>query len=143
MRPIDRRAFLELTAVLAAGALGSGCASVALLPVTPEGGVVRLRLRDVPQLAMPGGYLKIRPDGHAAPVYVLALADGGYAAVSPICTHLGCTVDVAGPRLICPCHGSAYGRDGEVLRGPAERALQRYPVEELPEGTLLIHLETA
>lgn len=143
MRPIDRRAFLELTALLTAGALGSGCASVAMLPVTPEDGVIRLRLRDVPQLALPGGYLKIRPAGHPAPVYVLALSDGGYAALSPVCTHLGCTVDVAGPRLICPCHGSAYARDGVVLRGPAERALHRYRVEELPDGTLLIHLEDA
>ncbi len=142
MSPLDRRSFLELGACLLAGAVSPACASVAMLPVTPVNGMMRIRLRDVPQLALPGGYLKTRPVGWESPVYVLALDRGGYAALSPICTHLGCTVEVAGARLLCPCHGSAYARDGAVLRGPAERELQRYAVEETTDGTLIVHLES-
>lgn len=36
------------------------------------------------------------------------------------CTHAGCTLpSVADGRLDCPCHGSQFGLDGAVLRGPA------------------------
>lgn len=135
--PLDRRQFLEV-GVYALSAALAGCASVAMLPVTPVNGLVRVHLRDVPHLAAPGGYLKLQPGEGRNPIYVLSLASGGYAALSPICTHLGCTVDIAGPQLVCPCHGSTYARDGTVLRGPAERALQRHQLEETAEGDLLI-----
>jgi cytochrome b6-f complex iron-sulfur subunit len=70
---------------------------------------------------------------------VLRLDDGQYAVISPICTHQGCTVDIQGPRLVCPCHGSTYDREGRVLRGPAERALTRANVE-LTNGVLVVNL---
>ena len=72
--------------------------------------------------------LRLMPDGWDDPVYLLVLDSGGFAAVSSICTHRGCTVDPGGPGLACPCHGSQYDREGQVVRGPASRALERYPV---------------
>lgn len=138
---MDRRAFVELAGGMLATATLPGCASVAITPVTPAGGTVRLPIRDFPQLARAGGYLKVQPTGAASPVYVLVLRDGRYAALSPICTHLGCTVDIEGAHLVCPCHGSTYDRAGQVLRGPAERPLKRFPATVTAEGELLIQLE--
>ena len=140
---MDRRNFVELTAALLASAALQGCASVAVTRVTPSGGAVRLPIRNFPQLAHPGGYLKIQPEGAATPIYVLALQDGDYAAVSPICTHLGCTVNIEGVHLVCPCHGSTYNRAGQVLRGPAERPLQRFSTTATSEGELVIQLGSA
>ena len=51
-------------------------------------------------------------------------------ALSLVCTHLGCTVNVTERGLTCPCHGSEFDRQGLVLKGPASRALQRLKVEE-------------
>ena len=138
---MDRRTFVELAAGMFATATLPACASVAITPVTPAGGMVRLPIRNFPQLAQPGGYLKIQPAGAATPVYVLALQDGRYAALSPICMHLGCTVNIEGAHLVCPCHGSTYDRAGEVLRGPTERPLKRFPATVTAEGELLIRLE--
>jgi len=73
-------------------------------------------------------------------VYVLALGGGAFSALSPICTHLGCTVDIQGARLVCPCHGSTYDREGKVLKGPAERALRRLGAELSRDGVLTIDL---
>ncbi|BAY61528.1 Rieske [2Fe-2S] domain-containing protein [Calothrix brevissima NIES-22] len=46
-------------------------------------------------------------------------------AISPICTHLGCTVEWHPERnhFICPCHGSQYDSVGRVVQGPAKHPL--------------------
>lgn len=134
---IGRRAFVSIAVVLPVATLLGGCASLAAIPVTPEQGRVRLRFLHHPALLEPGGSLRIRPEGESSPVYVLALEDGGFAALSPICTHQGCTVDIAGSHLVCPCHGSTYERDGTVVRGPAPESLRRFPVERTDDGLII------
>jgi cytochrome b6-f complex iron-sulfur subunit len=41
--------------------------------------------------------------------------------LNAVCTHLGCVVPWSAPnnKFMCPCHGSQYGPDGAVVRGPA------------------------
>ncbi len=50
---------------------------------------------------------------------------GQVHAHSAVCTHFGCYVhwNNAERSWDCPCHGSRFGIDGEVLNGPATRAL--------------------
>ena len=51
---------------------------------------------------------------------------GALHAVSAKCTHLGCVVhwNAAERSWDCPCHGSRFDVDGEVLHGPAATALE-------------------
>jgi cytochrome b6-f complex iron-sulfur subunit len=62
--------------------------------------------------------------------YLARLEDGGFLAMSRTCTHLSCTVPwVSGEnRFICPCHSSEFDIRGEVIKPPAPRALDLYPV---------------
>lgn len=62
----------------------------------------------------------------------------GVRAVSAICTHLGCTIKSTSDGFECPCHGSCYDHQGEVLSGPAPRALSWYQVGQSPDGKLIV-----
>jgi menaquinol-cytochrome c reductase iron-sulfur subunit len=62
--------------------------------------------------------------------WVLKKADGELVAFSPWCTHLGCAYrwDAARGQFSCPCHGSFFSKNGDVIAGPAPRPLDRYDV---------------
>lgn len=49
-------------------------------------------------------------------------------AFSPLCTHLGCAYRWEAEKKLfaCPCHGSAFSVQGDVIAGPASRPLDRY-----------------
>lgn len=143
---MDRRAFLIRSLVAALAAPGTGaCAAVVATRVTPRDGRVRLPLRNHPRLLQPGGSIEIQPGEGRPSIYVLAVAgEEAYVALSSVCTHLACRVEVQGSRIACPCHGSAFDRRGRVLRGPAQRPLEEFPVSTTDEGVLVIDLrETA
>ena len=138
---IGRRAFVErsIGAVLGTSLL-TACASLVTRTVTPVDGTLRLALAHYPELAADGGSLKVIPKGSTDPIYILALGDRRYAALSSICTHLGCTVEIEQARLVCPCHGSTYDREGKVLRGPAEEALASYRTALTSDGVIVVDL---
>ncbi len=52
-------------------------------------------------------------------------AHGKLQCVSAWCTHMGCIVawNQAEQTWDCPCHGSRFHPDGQVMAGPAESAL--------------------
>lgn len=72
-----------------------------------------------------------------ARAYILRDAKGLYA-ISAICTHLGCTVNIAGENYECPCHGSKFNGTGHVLKGPATAPLDRVELTLSPEGLVVI-----
>jgi len=42
------------------------------------------------------------------------------------CTHLGCTINkLENNVLVCPCHGSQFNLDGNPIKGPAYKPLER------------------
>ncbi|MEI6208465.1 MAG: Rieske (2Fe-2S) protein [Desulfuromonadales bacterium] len=55
--------------------------------------------------------------------------NGGLAALSAVCPHLGCIVQWEKGRqdFLCPCHAGYFTPDGEVISGPPPRALARLP----------------
>ncbi|HLA76218.1 MAG TPA: Rieske (2Fe-2S) protein [Vicinamibacteria bacterium] len=68
--------------------------------------------------------------GLSTPIAVTRISTSEVVAVSRVCTHQGCTVGlpaVAGATLDCPCHGSRFTVSGQVVNGPAARALASFP----------------
>lgn len=60
--------------------------------------------------------------------------DDALQAVSPVCTHLGCYVHWNGGERSwdCPCHGSRFDTAGQVIHGPAVKALAPRALPEEP-----------
>jgi cytochrome b6-f complex iron-sulfur subunit len=57
--------------------------------------------------------------------------EGGFLAISSVCTHLHCIVNwnEITKRFECPCHGAKFNKEGEVLEGPPPRPLDLYKLE--------------
>jgi cytochrome b6-f complex iron-sulfur subunit len=66
----------------------------------------------------------------------------GVHAISLVCTHLGCLIRPVenDPECgySCPCHGSTFTAAGDVLGGPAPRALPWYEVYVDLTGNLVV-----
>jgi cytochrome b6-f complex iron-sulfur subunit len=67
--------------------------------------------------------------------------ENGFTAISLVCTHLGCTVEQSANGFTCPCHGSMYASDGQVVRGPAQKPLKTLRVELNSDGRLILHTD--
>jgi cytochrome b6-f complex iron-sulfur subunit len=85
------------------------------------------------------------PAGSVTPVetrrfYLVRLPEGGFLAVYRRCTHLGCAVpyDPSVSKFICPCHGSGFTMDGDVLNEPAPRPLDLFPLSINESGEIVV-----
>ncbi|HEU4403057.1 MAG TPA: Rieske 2Fe-2S domain-containing protein, partial [Candidatus Polarisedimenticolia bacterium] len=65
---------------------------------------------------------------------------GGVYALSAVCTHLGCITRFRADEKViaCPCHGSRFDLEGNVVHGPAPRPLPWLEVRTDPSGILLV-----
>lgn len=70
--------------------------------------------------------------------YVVIRNSTGIIALSDICPHKGCSVEIQREGLVCPCHNALFDpKNGDVLRGPASYPLDHVPVHE-SDGTIYI-----
>jgi len=60
------------------------------------------------------------------------------SALSAICPHLGCVVRKGEGGFRCPCHGSRFDEQGDLLSGPAARSLDWLRVRRAPDGQLVV-----
>ncbi len=72
---------------------------------------------------------------------LLIHTENGFSALSLVCTHLGCTVEQKDNGFACPCHGSRYDSNGNVVRGPAQKPLRSLRVEITSDQHLILHTD--
>ena len=142
-----RREFLSQATLAAVSAVLAGCSgggggSFAPKPANQEptpgtsGSTLTVTVSAFPALANVGGIAAVGSLGQK-PVAVVRTGASTFTALSRICTHAGCDVNVSGGGFSCPCHGSAFDATGQATNGPAEGALQRFNVAIGNNGTTL------
>ncbi len=58
--------------------------------------------------------------------FIVVNQAGKTEVLSAHCTHLGCLINhTNGDKLVCPCHGSEFTTNGEVIKGPAYKPLKK------------------
>jgi cytochrome b6-f complex iron-sulfur subunit len=128
MSEISRRWFLETVAAAGCGTLLlGGCGNGAVDgSVTPTNGMAQLTFAMFPKLTTVGN--GVIAEMGSGPVAVIRTGDTTATALSAVCTHSGCTVEIQSgtPPLYCPCHGSEFNISGVVVRGPARTSLHVY-----------------
>lgn len=134
-KPIPRRDFLGMAGWWSAAiAIFGSVVGMAQLPkprVLPEAsGTVKVG----PASAYPAGTTRDFADQR---IRVISSPEG-VAAMSLVCTHLGCVVSENPDGFHCPCHGSRFDHEGRVLGGPAPRALHWLPISRAADGSLLV-----
>jgi len=69
---------------------------------------------------------------HGQPAAVYRGLDGKISVRSAVCTHMGCYVHWNNAEWTwdCPCHGSRFKTNGDVLAGPAETPLPEIKPQE-------------
>ena len=133
--PLPRRDFLSLTGICAAGlaVFGSaiGMARLVKPALLPEAGK---RFRIGPPSDFPPGTEQVFLERKI----LIRSREEGVAALSLVCTHLGCIVTRTGDGFSCPCHGSKFGAEGKVLAGPAPSPLKWFEVSQAVDGRLIV-----
>jgi Rieske Fe-S protein len=160
-RGVTRGRFLKLSFAAAAGAVVAALGALTLPPLIapalrsrsagwvalgrggaptpgrvalpPKGAVARVTLtREVADAYLPRG-------PQTTIVFVANLGDGRYEVFDARCTHLGCPLvwDQVTRRFDCRCHGAVFDDRGEVVSGPAPRALDRYATKT-KDGVLYV-----
>jgi Rieske Fe-S protein len=87
-----------------------------------------VKIADNPALDTVGGFILVK-NTSAGDVLIVRIGNAQFAAMSDVCPHKQCRVQVKSATLIkCPCHGSAYKIDGTYVRGPSHKSLQQFRV---------------
>jgi cytochrome b6-f complex iron-sulfur subunit len=122
-------------AACAVAAAGSGIVTLDFLKPTALS-EPPTRLRAGRPLDSPDDVVRFNKQQRA---YVVG-APGGVYALSAVCTHLGCiTRFLSDEKVIaCPCHGSRFDLEGNVIHGPAPRPLPWLEMQVDATGTLLV-----
>ena len=139
-RHLKRRDFLTLAGAGACACAAAGAGLVTLDFLEPK------VLFEPPTRFVAGTALDF-PEGtvrfdreHRA--YIIG-APGGVYAMTAVCTHLGCITRFLSDEnvIACPCHGSRFDIEGNVVHGPAPRPLPW--IEIKPDGSGNLVVDTA
>jgi len=143
-RSVSRRQFCadacQMASCATLATIASACGGGTSSPTSPSGGatgtlgVLNGRFTgSVVQVTTAGSAIgevggAVLVESTAGLFLVARTSANTFQAIDAVCTHEGCTINgIDGSTYVCPCHGSRYNRNGQVMAGPAMASLRQYP----------------
>ncbi|MDZ4287653.1 MAG: Rieske (2Fe-2S) protein [Prosthecobacter sp.] len=93
---------------------------------------LRLNIAAFPSLDLNSGSAIITFNSEVTTILINRESETDFHALDPTCTHAGCRVNpysIATNTIACPCHGSQFSMQGQVIQGPAVGNLQPYATQ--------------
>lgn len=134
---VSRREALNFAWLASLGFLTLNVGGVTYLFALPRfregefGGVFTLgKVSDLPDVGTP-------PVNYPNLKLWITRPEEGVMAIYKVCTHLGCLYGWSDQenKFLCPCHGSQFEYDGDYIKGPAPRSLDRFVVMAVDPNT--------
>ncbi len=138
-KTIQGAAIITLPSIL--GSIIEGCGSnsnpvsasssnLQTIQATPKNNVISLNIDSSSPLSTVGSAVLLQfSNGN---ILVDRPTQDSFNSLSAICTHQGCLItgfDSGNKSFVCPCHGSKFNLSGQVINGPAQRALPQYQTQ--------------
>src|SRR4030042_1459308 len=141
---VNRREFLNIAWLASLGFFTISLTGVSYLFALPRfregefGGVINVgKVSELPETgSSPVNYPEVK--------LWVSNTEAGVMALYKVCTHLGCLYNWREQegKFVCPCHGSQFQADGEYIKGPAPRSLDRFVVQAIDPSTQQIIAES-
>jgi Rieske Fe-S protein len=80
----------------------------------------------------------VRPHAFDYDIALQREKDGSYTAILLCCTHTDNQVSFTGNGFVCSLHGSRFDKEGNVLKGPAERSLKKYKTQIIGGNVVIV-----
>jgi nitrite reductase/ring-hydroxylating ferredoxin subunit len=103
-------------------------------------GKLRLEFRRAPELAQPGGAIRLEGKNLPDRILVVHGEDGNYYAFRNRCKHMGRRLDpILGAPTVqcCSINKTTYAYDGKVLSGPAKEAVGTFETRVRDEELII------
>jgi cytochrome b6-f complex iron-sulfur subunit len=117
---------------------GGNGGGLPVIQATASNSAIVLTIDSESPLAAVGSAAAVQYSGGR--ILVARVAEESFQAVTAVCTHEGCTITGYDNLVyMCPCHGSRFATNGQVVQGPALTALRTYQTQ-FANGQLTIRL---
>jgi cytochrome b6-f complex iron-sulfur subunit len=124
---MDRRDFVKKSVILACGMAGASafleaCSKKSSTPSAPSVNfTIDISSAQYSALQTNGGYV------YSNNLIIARDSKGNFIALYDVCPHAGCTIQFnSRDKFPCPCHGSLFDEDGNVVNGPATSGVKKY-----------------
>lgn len=110
------------------GDLTGNFSSLPVIGATESNSSVVLAIGAASPLATTGSAALVQTQSRY--LLVARASQDAFTALTGICTHQTCTITgYSNQSYVCPCHGSRFDLNGQVLAGPAPFALRQYATQ--------------
>ncbi|HTA81389.1 MAG TPA: Rieske (2Fe-2S) protein [Bacteroidia bacterium] len=124
---MDRRDFVKKSVILACGVAGGSafleaCSKKSSTPSAPNVNfTIDISSSQYSALQTNGGYV------YSNSIIIARDSNGNFVALYDVCPHAGCTIQFnSRNQFPCPCHGSLFDENGNVINGPATSGVKKY-----------------